>query len=105
MKRCVDDSCLWENTIEEQFKATCRYLSLGTNNGIVYTWKKFFVCQRELEFVGFWLGQEGVRPTTGMLESIMNFPHPVDISGIQSYFGLVEQMSWAFMKTAVMEPF
>jgi hypothetical protein len=27
VKRCVDDSCLWEDTIEEQFLATCRYLT------------------------------------------------------------------------------
>jgi hypothetical protein len=103
--RCVDDSCLWEETIEEQFFATCRYFLLGTNNGIVYTWKKFVFCQRELEFVGFWLAEDGVRPTLGMLESIQSFPRPADISGVRSFFGLVEQVSWAFSKTAIMEPF
>jgi hypothetical protein len=73
VKRCVDDSCLWEETVEEQFMATCKYLTLGTNNGIVYTWKKFVFCQRELEFLGYWLGEDGVRSTLGMLESIRKF--------------------------------
>jgi hypothetical protein len=85
-KRCVDNSCLWEDAIEEQFLATCGYLTLRTNNGNVYTWKKFVFCQKELEFVGFWLGEDRVRQTTGMLESIANFPRPADISRVQSYF-------------------
>jgi hypothetical protein len=85
--------------------ATCRYLTLGTNNVIVFTWNKFVFCPRELEFMGYWLGNDGVRPTLGMLESISKFSRPTDISGVRNYFGLLEQVSWAFTETKAMEPF
>jgi hypothetical protein len=103
--RCVDDTCLWEDSVEKNFFSTCQYLTLGSSNGIVFTVNKFQFCQRELEFVGFWLAEDGIRPTLGMLESITNFPRPRDISGIRSFFGLVEQVSWAFSKTDIMSPF
>ena len=103
--RCVDDTCLWEDSVEENFFSTCQYLTLGSSNGIVFTVSKFQFCQRELEFVGFWLAEDGIRPTLGMLESITNFPRPRDISGVRSFFGLVEQVSWAFSKTDIMSPF
>ena len=39
------------------------------------------------------------------LEAIKPFPRPTNITGIRSFFGLVEQVAWAFSKTTVMLPF
>ena len=39
------------------------------------------------------------------MKSIREFPRPTDITGIRSWFGLVEQVAWAFSKTALMLPF
>jgi hypothetical protein len=104
-KRCVDDTILWEDYIEEQFWSTCRYLSLTATNGYIMNLKKFIFCQCELEYVGFWLKEDGIRPTEDMLKAIRDFPRPTDISGIRSFFGLVEQVAWAFSKTDAMSPF
>ena len=43
-------------------------------------------------------------PGRALLKSILEFPRPRDISGIRSWFGLVEQVAWAFSKTDVMNP-
>ena len=34
-----------------------------------------------------------------------DFPRPSDITGIRSWYGLVEQVSFLFAKSALMEPF
>ena len=55
--------------------------------------------------MGFQLKKDRVEPGDELLKSILNFPRPENISGIRSWFGLVEQVTWAFSKTEVMAPF
>ena len=43
-------------------------------------------------------------PSEKMLESIRNFPTPTDISGARAYFGLVNQVAYAFAMTEEMYP-
>ena len=105
VKRCVDDSILYEKSIEENFWATCRYLTVCGRAGIIMTIEKLIFCQKELEYVGFALLEDGLKPSKDLLQSITDFPRPSDISGIRSWFGLVEQCAWAFSKTSIMEPF
>ena len=103
-KRCVDDSILWGDTIEDTFLRTCEYLTLTGRAGIIMNPEKFVFCRRKLEFLGFELTEDGVEPGRELLKSIQDFPRPRDISGIRSWFGLVEQVAWAFSKTNVMSP-
>lgn len=49
--------------------------------------------------------QDGVQPSDETLSAIESFPRPTDITGIRSWYGLVEQVSFAFAKSALMEPF
>ena len=104
-ERCVDDTCLYDETIEGNFFATCKYLSLCGSAGIVFSAKKFQFCSKEVEFLGFKVDKEGVKPSEDFLKAIRDFPTPRDITGIRSWFGLVEQSSYAFSKTDVMLPF
>ena len=105
MERCVDDTVLWDTTIEENFHSTCRYLSICASAGILFTEKKFQFCSKKVEFLGFDLDEEGVKPSEEFLKAIRDFPAPRDITGVRSWFGLVEQSSYTFSKTSVMEPF
>ena len=74
-------------------------------HGIVQNRKKFVFGREEIEFVGFWIAKEGIRPTEEMRAAITNFPRPVDVTGVRSWYGLVEQVAWGFAKTKLMEPF
>ena len=105
MERCVDDAILYENSIEENFFRTCQYLSLCSANGILFSEKKFQFCSKKVDFLGFILDEEGVKPSDEHLKAIQDFPTPRDITGIRSWFGLIEQSSYAFSKTDVMQPF
>ena len=104
-KRLVDDSILWDSSLEELFFKTCKYLTICGNGGILMNRKKFVFGKQEVEYLGFKLMRDGVEPGDALLQSILNFPRPENISGIRSWFGLVEQVTWAFSKTEVMAPF
>ena len=67
--------------------------------------KKFVFGREELEFVGFWVQKDGIRPTEDMKRAITEFPRPTDITGVRSWYGLVEQVAWGFAKTELMQPF
>ena len=103
-RRCVDDSIIWGNNIEEIFFRTCEYLNITGNAGIIMNPDKFVFGKKRLEFIGFKLTEEGIEPSKEMLKSIANFPKPKNLSGVRSWFGLVEQVTWAFSKTDVMKP-
>ena len=66
--------------------------------------EKFKFCKKKVEFLGFELTDDGVEPGRELLKYILDFPRPRDISGIRSWFGLVEQVAWAFSKTKIMNP-
>ena len=108
-ERCVDDTILWdrfaESSISKHFERVCQYLTLCGRAGILFSEKKFQFCQKEVEFIGFNLDEKGVKPTPDFLSAIKEFPVPKDITGVRSWFGLVEQCTYAFSKTSHMEAF
>ena len=72
-KRCVDDSILWGESIEENFMKTCQYLSITGSAGLIMNPDKFVFCKRKLEFLGFELTEDGVEPGRELLKSILIF--------------------------------
>ena len=104
-RKLVDDSVLWAGTIEESFMQTCDFLAHCSRAGVVFGEHKLQFCQREVEYVGFMVGDKGIRPTGNMLTTISEFPRPRDLTSVRSFFGLVEQVSWAFANRDVMAPF
>ena len=103
--KCVDDTVLWAQTIQESFHQTCSFLSLCSQNGIVFNQKKFQFCRDEVEFAGFMISSDSVRPSEKILESIRDFPVPKTISNVRGWFGLVNQVAPFFANRPVMEPF
>ena len=72
----VDDTLLFEAGIGDCFLATCRYVDLCARNGVVFNPDKFKFGRREVDFSGFNVTDEGVRPTKRMLEAMASFPNP-----------------------------
>ena len=91
--------------MEEIFWHTVSYIDLCSRNGIIFNPDKFHFGEDEVEFAGFELTKDGFRPTKNALEAIANFPVPASLTDVRSWFGLVEQVSYAFSKSKVMVPF
>lgn len=103
--RCIDDSLLWDYGIEDSFWHTFDYIKHCSDNGIVFNVEKFVFAQEKCEFAGFELTPEGYRPPKRILDAIWNFPTPKSITDIRSWFGLINQVAYAFSQSTTMAPF
>ena len=101
----MDDALLYDSTIEGAFWHTWDYLSLCAQNGIVIHSDKFKFCETTVDFAGFTLTPEGITPSTTILSAIKNFPVPTNIHGARSWFGLTQQVAWAYTLSDKMAPF
>ena len=103
--RCIDDSLLWDNSIENAFWHTFEYLKLCGENGIVFNKEKFEFAQDSVDFAGFEVTNEGYKPLKKMIDAIQNFPTPRSKTDVRSWFGLVNQLAYTFAQASVMGPF
>ena len=103
--RCIDDSLLWDKTIESAFWHTLEYITYCGRNGIVFNPKKFQFAEDKVEFAGFRIMADSVKPMKKMTGAILNFPTTTNITGIRSWFGLINQVSYAFSQAEAMAPF
>ena len=104
-KKCVDDACLHNDDIEGNFWSTVKYIDVCSRAGIVFNPDKFVFGRREADFAGFTVKWDGYAPTKKLIEAIENFPLPTNLTGIRSWFGLIQQVSYCFSRTAEMKPF
>ena len=105
VSRIVDDSLLYDQSIEDAFWHTCDYLKHCSDNGIIFNADKFVFAQEECEFAGFELLKDGYRPPNRIIEAIKNFPTPTCPTDVRSWFGLINQVAYAFAQAPVMAPF
>ena len=104
-KNCVDDSLIYDDTIEENFYRTCRFLEQGSRGGCTFNPKKFQFGESEVSFLGFLVTDTGIKPTREFTQSILSFPTPKSLTDIRSWFGAINQISYSFAVAPVMAPF
>ena len=103
--KIVDDTLLWDLDIEEAFFHVFDYLTLCYMNGVVFNLSKFVFCEKETEYAGLALTEHGVAPSESMLKAIVDFPTPTCLTDARSWFGLVNQVAWAYSLGPIMQPF
>ncbi len=103
--KCVDDALLYSNDIEQAFFHAVEWLDTCGRNGVTLNPTKFTFAKKTVEFAGFEITPHTVRPCPQFLEAIQNFPTPQNITDVRSWFGLVNQVSYAFAVAERMLPF
>ena len=103
--KCVDDTLLWDDSIEQAFFHTVDWLDLCGRNGVSLNPTKFAFAKKTIEFAGFEITPTTVRPCPRYLESIKEFPTPKNVTDVRSWFGLVNQVAYAFASAERMQPF
>ena len=93
--RQVDDSLLWDSTVEACFRRTAEHLTLLGNDGILQNPAKFQFCKQEVDWSGFRITNDGVKPMAHISQSIRDFPTPVNRTDMRSFMALVNQVSYA----------
>ena len=103
--KSVDDTLMWADIIEDAFFQAVEWLDPCGHNGITLNPTKFSFARCTQEFAGFEVTPTTVRPCPGYLDAIRNFPTPCNITDVRSWFGLVNQVSYAFASAERMLPF
>ena len=101
----VDDSLVWAKNMEDNFYQVCKMLEVGGNAGLVFNGDKFQFGQDIVEFAGLEVTNDGVRPSRRFLDAISNLPTPSNITDVRAFFGMVNQVNYAFAMSDIMEPF
>ena len=81
------------------------YFELCDREGVTVNAPKFQFCQETVDFAGLVITSTGIRPSAGILSAIEKFPMPTNLTSARSWFGLVNQVAWAYSNSATMEPF
>ena len=108
VKNCVrqiDDSLLWSESIARCFKDTCEYMSLLGKNGILQNPTKFQFCQKSVNWSGFVIGSDTVKPMPHLTSAIEHFPTPVNKTDLRSFMALMQQVSYATAVAPLLYPF
>jgi hypothetical protein len=103
--KCIDDTFLWDDDISSSFWHTLEYITLCAQNGVVFNPKKFQFGRKEIDFAGFKISEDGLKPTASIMDAIQNFPTPQNITDARSWFGLVNQVAYSISTSSMMEPF
>ena len=103
--KVIDDTLLWANTLTDSFHQAVNWLDICGHHGITLNPDKFVFGQDTVEFAGFEITPSSVRPCARYLDAIRNFPTPTNITDIRSWFGLINQVSYAFAASSRMQPF
>ena len=103
--RVIDDSILHKPTVGEMFRHVAEYLTLCGQNGIIQNPDKFTFCERTVNWAGFQLGPDGVRPLPAHTDAIRSFPTPRNITDIRSFMALVNQVSVFYATQPSLLPF
>ena len=93
--KCIDDTLLWADSIEESFHQAVQWLDRCGRNDITLHPSKFTFAA-DVEFAGFEITNDSVRPCEKYLNTITNFPTPKNLTDIRSWFGLINQVSYTF---------
>ena len=103
--KVIDDTLAWADDIEGSFHQAAEFLDRCGRNGITLNPKKFVFAAETVQFAGFEITNDSVRPSRKYLETIQNFPTPRNVTDVRSWFGLVNQVAYAFASADRMLPF
>ena len=103
--KCVDDTLLYDTSIEDAFYHTFDYLTTCASHGIVLNASKFQFCEQDVNFAGFRITPSGIKPSESTLKAIREFPTPKNITDVRSWFGLVRQVAYAHSVSDDLAPF
>ena len=82
-----------------------QWLDTCGRNGITQNPDKFVFAKDTVEFAGFEISPTSVKPCSKVLQAIKDFPIPRNVTDIRSWFGLVNQVAYAFAVADHMQPF
>ena len=105
MERCVDDTVFYDKDLSQHWWRTIDFLSRVGSAGVVLNPDKFQFARKEVDFAGFRISKNDIKPLPRYIDAIRSFPVPTTTTDVRSWFGLVNQVSNYAQLRDVMRPF
>ena len=88
----IDDSLVASRgSLEEHKSIMYKILSILDKNNMAVKWGKCAFFKSDIEWLGFKISGDGVRPLVGKADAIKILPTPKNISELRSFFGSINQ--------------
>ena len=89
----MDDILIWGENLQE-LEERINVISQRCEKLNVILSKKKFIIGTSIPFAGYVVSDKGVHPDPHRVESIRKFPTPVDVTGVKSFLGMANQLSF-----------
>ena len=89
----MDDIILWASSLEELSLRINEIVSRCATSNVILSKKKFVIGDK-ISFAGYVISKDGVKPDTSRVKAIKDFPVPTDATGVKSFLGLTNQLSF-----------
>lgn len=84
-----DDILLISESVEENLKLLETVLQIFKEHGLTINLKKCHFLKTEIEFLGYKINSEGVRPSENKINAITKFPAPKTVHQLRQFLGLI----------------
>ena len=88
MNLYMDDILIFSQTFEDHIRDVSTVLQRLEEAGLTLNPTKCKWCQPEVDFLGYVVGRDGIKPNPAKLRAITEFPAPTDLSSLRSFLGL-----------------
>ncbi len=85
----IDDIVIYSQTAEDHLKHIGIILERLRQNGLRVKFSKCQLFRTEIDYLGFIVGNGGIRVNPKKVQAAINFPTPADVKGVQAFLGLV----------------
>ena len=88
-----DDILIFGKNLEEHNNALRQCFRILQENSLTLNPNKCEFGKTELEFFGYIISGEGIRPTKEKIEAVQNYPPPTNIKQLRSFLGLINYLN------------
>ena len=86
----IDDLlCITTGSFEDHLEKLDKVLAKLRRAGLKVNAKKSFFAKDELEYLGYWITREGIKPMTKKVNAIANMAPPTNKRELRSFIGMV----------------
>src|SRR4051812_47989376 len=83
----MDDILIYSESLEEHVELVRRVMQKIRDAGLCISIKKSIFHQKEVEFLGYYISESGIRMTTDKVETVRDWPTPDRVKDVQAFLG------------------
>ena len=86
----VDDFCIFDDDCQEHLSHIDYVLSKLAENGFTVKPSKVQFCKRKVEFLGYIISEDGIRPSPERINAIKEIPPPKNVRQMRRFLGICQ---------------